>query len=90
MKKLSLEFPASSTDVQQAVDDAADGRIVLLNRGGQVIAAIVPFEVAAAGMAALDAADDAVDLYLARQIMADLRAGMETIRLADLRRELAS
>jgi hypothetical protein len=88
VKKYTLEMSDSGTELRRAVDDAADGEVVFLSRAHHIIGAIVPVEVAAAGMAALDAADQVADLSLGESLLAQLSDGMETIPLADLRREL--
>lgn len=89
MKKYTLEMSETGTELRRAVDDAADGEVVFLRRARHIVGAIVPPEVAAAGMAALDAADQVADLAVGESLLAELRDGMETVPLSDLRRELA-
>lgn len=88
MKKYTLEVSSGATQLQQAVEDAADGEVVFLSRSNRVIAAVVPPEVAAAGMAALDAADQIADLKTGKELAENLEEEKNLIKLADLRSEL--
>jgi hypothetical protein len=87
VRNYTLEL-SDTAELHRAVDDAADGEVVFLRRAHRIVGAIVPPEVAAAGMAALDAADHVADLSLGESLLADLRDGMETFPLSDLRGEL--
>ncbi|MFB9201350.1 hypothetical protein ACFFV7_09130 [Nonomuraea spiralis] len=90
MRKRTLRIPATAAALQEAVEQAAAGEVVLLEDSGRLVAAVVPFEVAAAGVDALHEAGDAADRLRGQRLIAELGAGMETTRLGDLRRELAS
>ncbi|MEU5881996.1 hypothetical protein [Spirillospora sp. NPDC047279] len=89
MKSRTLRLPAGAAEVGQAIDQAAAGDVVLLEQEGRVAAAVVPYEVAIAGMDALSAAEDVADRLLGARLIAELNAGMETVRLDDLRREIS-
>ncbi|MEW9533985.1 hypothetical protein [Microbispora sp. NPDC049125] len=89
MRNRTLRIPATAAAVEDAVEEAVVGGVVLLEQDGQVVAAVVPYAVAAAGLNALYAAEDLADRLLGRRLIADLQLGMETIRLDDLRREMA-
>ncbi|MEW9548145.1 hypothetical protein [Nonomuraea sp. NPDC050783] len=89
MRNRTLRLPATAAAVQEAVERAVTGEVVLLETGREVVAAVVPYEVAAAGMSALAATEDAADRLRGARLIAELRAGMETMRLGDLRREIA-
>ncbi|TMR92599.1 hypothetical protein [Nonomuraea basaltis] len=89
MRNRTLRIPATAAAVAEAINHAAAGEIVLLEQGGHVVAAVVPLEVAAAGVDALSAAEDVADRLLGKRLIAELDAGMATMRLSDLRREIA-
>lgn len=80
-----FEVPPNSGAPAQAVDEAAEGEVVYLTRGGETVAALVPPDVAAAGSAAVIALEDAADLRSAR---AAIREGGEPIPAEDLWAEL--
>lgn len=63
-----------------------DGEVVHLTRNGRLTAAIVPPDVAAAGVAAIEALEDAEDLRTALAVRAE---GGQTIPLADVLAEYA-
>ncbi|MGW2143115.1 hypothetical protein ACWCOT_02320 [Nonomuraea bangladeshensis] len=84
-----MRIPATAAAVEEAVEQAAAGEVVFLETDREVVAAVVPYEVAAAGMDALRATEDAADRLLGTRLIAELSAGMETMRLGDLRREIA-
>ncbi|MFI7111919.1 hypothetical protein ACIBK9_36795 [Nonomuraea sp. NPDC050227] len=90
MRNRTLRIPATAAAVQEAIDQAAAGEVVLLEQDGRLVAAVVPYEVAAAGVDLLNEAQDAADRLSGLRLIAELEAGMETMRLSDLRRELAS
>jgi hypothetical protein len=89
MKNRTLRIPAAAAAVEEAIEHAVAGEMVLLEQDGTVVAAVVPYEVAAAGADALGAAADVADRLLGMRLIAELDAGMETMRLNDLRREIA-
>lgn len=89
MKKYTLELADGPGVLERALTDAADGEVVYLRRSDRVVAALVPPDVAAAGMAAIDAAEQVSDLRLGESLLADLRDGMKVQPLAELRRELS-
>ncbi|MFI9589922.1 hypothetical protein [Nonomuraea sp. NPDC052265] len=85
-----MRIPATPAAVQEAIDQATAGEVVLLEQDGRLVAAVVPYEVAAAGVDVLHEARDAADRLLGLRLIAELGIGMGTTRLSDLRRELAS
>ncbi|MEV4368774.1 MULTISPECIES: hypothetical protein [unclassified Nonomuraea] len=90
MRNRTLRIPATAAAVQEAIDQATAGEVVLLEQDGRLVAAVVPYEVAAAGVDLLNEAQDAADRRSGLRLIAELESGMETMRLGDLRRELAS
>jgi antitoxin (DNA-binding transcriptional repressor) of toxin-antitoxin stability system len=75
-----------------AAHDAAErGQVVhLTDSHGRRIAAIVPASVAAAGTAAIAALEDAADLAIAQEALAEWEADeRRTYRLADIDAELS-
>ncbi|HZO67479.1 MAG TPA: hypothetical protein VFB74_20970 [Kribbellaceae bacterium] len=88
MKNYILEFPDGADGLRRAVEDAADGEVVYLRGSNRIVAAVVPIEVAAAGVAALDAADQVADLALGEALLAELQDGAAPKLLAELQREL--
>ncbi|MER6577307.1 hypothetical protein [Nonomuraea sp. NPDC001023] len=90
MRNRTLRIPATAAAVQEAIDQATAGEVVLLEQAGRLVAAVVPYEVAAAGVDLLNEAQDAADRRSGLRLIAELESGMETMRLGDLRRELAS
>ncbi len=88
MTELPIDDAAALTG---AAHDAAErGQVVYLtDRQGRRIAAIVPASVAAAGTAAIAALEDAADLAVAREALAEWEADeRRTYRLADVDAEL--
>jgi antitoxin (DNA-binding transcriptional repressor) of toxin-antitoxin stability system len=65
------ELPPHSPAPADAVEAAEGGEVVYLTRHGQRVAAVVPPEVAAAGLAAVVALEDAADLRDARAALAE-------------------
>jgi hypothetical protein len=89
MRDRTLRVPATAEEVEQAIGHATAGGVVLLEHGGHVVAAVVPYEVAIAGVDALNAEEDAADRLLGKKLIAELGEGLATMRLSDLRREIA-
>ncbi|MBN1174502.1 MAG: hypothetical protein JXA67_20205 [Micromonosporaceae bacterium] len=67
----AFELPPDDPAPADAVAAAESGEVVYLTRHGATVAAIVPPEVAAAGVAAVIALEDAADLRLARAALAE-------------------
>ena len=67
----AFELPPDNPAPADAVAAAESGEVVYLTRHGAAVAAIVPPEVAAAGMAAVIALEDAADLRTARAAIAE-------------------
>lgn len=65
------ELPPHTGAPAEAVDAAVDGQVVYLTHDGEPVAAIVPADVAAAGLAAVEALEDAHDLRAAREALAE-------------------
>ena len=84
----AFELPPDSPAPAGAVAVAEDGEVVYLTRRGAPVAAIVPPDVAAAGMAAVIALEDAADLRAARAALAEAGAPIShdemLIRYADV------
>jgi antitoxin (DNA-binding transcriptional repressor) of toxin-antitoxin stability system len=70
----AFEVPPDGPAPAGAVAAAEDGEVVYLTRRGAPVAAIVPPDVAAAGMAAVIALEDAADLRAARVALAEVGA----------------
>lgn len=85
--------PLPEMSISAARDDLADvvsrahhaGRITYVTRRGKRLAAIVPAEMAEA----IERAEDAADVAAAREALARIDAGEETVSFDDLRRELS-
>ncbi|MGI8647733.1 MAG: hypothetical protein ACR2JX_05840 [Mycobacteriales bacterium] len=77
-----IEVTAS---LRPAVDAVEDGNMVYLTDHHRRVAAIVPVEVAAAGLAAVTAIEDAALVAAARQVLAE---GGETIPLEQVLDEI--
>jgi hypothetical protein len=88
VKNYTFELSEGADGLRRAVDDAVDGEVVFLRDSNRIVAALVPIEVAAAGMAALDAADQVADLALGEALLAELQEGALK-PLADFRCELS-
>jgi len=81
----AYELPPDDTAPAGAVRGAAHGDVVYLTRQGEPVAAVVPPDVAAAGLAAVTALEDAADVRAARAALAE---GGETIPAERLWAEL--
>jgi hypothetical protein len=88
-----IEMPIDDTaGLASAAHDAAErGQVVYLtDPQGRRIAAIVPASVAAAGTAAVEALEDAADLTVAEEALAEWDADdRRTYRLADVDAEIS-
>ncbi|MER6947423.1 hypothetical protein ABT294_25655 [Nonomuraea sp. NPDC000554] len=89
MEYRMLRLPAGTGAIERAMDDAGAGEVVLVERDGRTVAAVVPYVVALAGVDALRASVDAADRVLGLRLIAELGMGLTAVRLNDLRRELA-
>jgi antitoxin (DNA-binding transcriptional repressor) of toxin-antitoxin stability system len=73
------EVPPHAPAPADAVDAAEGGQVVYLTRHGQMVAAVVPLDVATAGYAAVTALEDAADIREAREALARIRSGEPTV-----------
>lgn len=89
MENRILRLPATVEAVERAVEDAGAGEVVLVERDGRTVAAVVSHAMALAGEDALLAAADAGDRVRGLRLIAELGVEMATVRLNVLRRELA-
>jgi antitoxin (DNA-binding transcriptional repressor) of toxin-antitoxin stability system len=67
----AYELPPHAPAPADAVEAAESGEVVYLTRNGDRVAAVVPPEIAAAGLAAVVALEDAADVRDARAALAE-------------------
>ena len=72
----AYELPPDDGDLSDVAEQAEAGEVTYLTHAGRRVAAVVPLEVAAAGAAAIEAIEDALDL---REVAAARAEGGSTV-----------